>query len=451
MTPDASGAFATTWDTTGAAPGSYTSRSCWAMRHSCISADFTFVAAFGSHRRPAPDGEGGPAEAAAARPAGAEAKCPCPEEEGGSRSAHATPSPSGELPFTGVPRVCGRSRARAHGWRPRPRADGGSPSPCDERPPPSRSLPRCWPSLSLLAAAVSRPAGSRPGGGRRRRSPTRISTPGCGIDIHVILDESGSIANAGATDDVRRAFRAFTSALANTGSRMAVSEFSTVARLPLPGAGKPQLHRGHQPRPSTPSSTRTSQTTSTPPGARTGRTPSGSAATSCRGPARTRPISSSSSPTATRTRSSAKTASPTTPATRTSPRTSTSSGPAIASATRRPRPAKTLPRTGPCPTRTPSRRWLAHPDGGGGCRAHQCERRSRRIIAVSGPDVFSGMGDLRHHHRRRVPGAQLRRPRGRHAGRRLLAVRALGERQASSSTPTLTRPSTTCSPARVGR
>ena len=52
----------------------------------------------------------------------------------------------------------------------------------------------------------------------------------------MILDESGSIANAGATEDVRRAFRAFTSALANTGSRMAVSEFSTVARLPLPGA-----------------------------------------------------------------------------------------------------------------------------------------------------------------------------------------------------------------------
>jgi uncharacterized repeat protein (TIGR01451 family) len=58
---------------------------------------------------------------------------------------------------------------------------------------------------------------------------------GCGIDIHVILDESTSIGQAGATNDVRRAFSAFTSALKNTGSRMAVSEFSTVARLPLPG------------------------------------------------------------------------------------------------------------------------------------------------------------------------------------------------------------------------
>ena len=35
---------------------------------------------------------------------------------------------------------------------------------------------------------------------------------------------------------MKKAFRAFTSALKNTGSRMAVSEFSTVARLPLPGA-----------------------------------------------------------------------------------------------------------------------------------------------------------------------------------------------------------------------
>ena len=58
-------------------------------------------------------------------------------------------------------------------------------------------------------------------------------TAACGIDILVTLDRSGSIANAGAEDDVQRAFRAFTSALKNTGSRLAVSEFSTVARLPL--------------------------------------------------------------------------------------------------------------------------------------------------------------------------------------------------------------------------
>src|SRR4051812_39067003 len=52
----------------------------------------------------------------------------------------------------------------------------------------------------------------------------------CGLDIHMILDESGSVGiHAGV---VRRAFNAFTSALNNTGSRIAVSEFSTVATFP---------------------------------------------------------------------------------------------------------------------------------------------------------------------------------------------------------------------------
>src|SRR3954447_24710409 len=58
----------------------------------------------------------------------------------------------------------------------------------------------------------------------------------CGLDIHIILDESGSVANY--ADNVRRAFNAFTSALNNTGSRIAVSEFSTVANLPLSGAAR---------------------------------------------------------------------------------------------------------------------------------------------------------------------------------------------------------------------
>jgi hypothetical protein len=41
-----------------------------------------------------------------------------------------------------------------------------------------------------------------------------------------------------ATDEVQDAFKAFTRALQNTGSRMAVAEFSTVARLPLSGAAQ---------------------------------------------------------------------------------------------------------------------------------------------------------------------------------------------------------------------
>src|SRR3954451_16027775 len=59
---------------------------------------------------------------------------------------------------------------------------------------------------------------------------------GCGLDIHIILDESGSVANY--AGNVRQAFNAFTSALNNTGSQLAVSEFSTVAALPLTGAAR---------------------------------------------------------------------------------------------------------------------------------------------------------------------------------------------------------------------
>ncbi len=55
----------------------------------------------------------------------------------------------------------------------------------------------------------------------------------CGLDILVILDESWSIESSRATDDVRRAFRSFTRALQNTGSRMAVVDFSTVADIPV--------------------------------------------------------------------------------------------------------------------------------------------------------------------------------------------------------------------------
>src|SRR3954452_14001763 len=58
----------------------------------------------------------------------------------------------------------------------------------------------------------------------------------CGLDIHIILDESGSVANY--ADNVRQAFNAFTSALNNTGSRIAVSEVSTGADLPLSGAAR---------------------------------------------------------------------------------------------------------------------------------------------------------------------------------------------------------------------
>jgi uncharacterized repeat protein (TIGR01451 family) len=53
----------------------------------------------------------------------------------------------------------------------------------------------------------------------------------CGLDVLMILDESGSIAQSNATDEVQEAFTAFVEALANTGSRVAVVEFSREARL----------------------------------------------------------------------------------------------------------------------------------------------------------------------------------------------------------------------------
>lgn len=93
-----------------------------------------------------------------------------------------------------------------------------------------------WSSLSLgLGPATAPPAHADPG-----ESQIPIGNPdltkACGIDINLVLDESGSVGDA--SSDVQSAFRAFTSALKNTGSRLAVSEFSTVARLPLRGAAQ---------------------------------------------------------------------------------------------------------------------------------------------------------------------------------------------------------------------
>ncbi len=81
--------------------------------------------------------------------------------------------------------------------------------------------------------------GGAPAAAAPREDRTSARNPdldaACGIDIHVMLDESSSIDQFGATADVRRAFRAFVGALRNTGSRLAVSEMGTQARMPLPG------------------------------------------------------------------------------------------------------------------------------------------------------------------------------------------------------------------------
>ena len=88
----------------------------------------------------------------------------------------------------------------------------------------------------------------------------------------MILDESGSVSPYKA--DIQRAFRAFLDALKNTGSRMAVSEFSTVARLPLSGAAQ-RSYVVVTDATIAPRSSHTSPTATTRRAARTGRTGSG--------------------------------------------------------------------------------------------------------------------------------------------------------------------------------
>jgi uncharacterized repeat protein (TIGR01451 family) len=56
----------------------------------------------------------------------------------------------------------------------------------------------------------------------------------CGINVMLVLDESGSINTAGATEDVRNATRAFLKALAGTGAQVSIVDFSSTAARPVP-------------------------------------------------------------------------------------------------------------------------------------------------------------------------------------------------------------------------
>ena len=105
-----------------------------------------------------------------------------------------------------------------------------------------RSRRKSWGALVAIATCLVTSFGavaSAAPGEPTTPAPNPDLTKACGLDVLVILDESGSIATSNATDDVRRAFTAFVDSLNNTGSSMAVIEFSTVARLPsiggLPG------------------------------------------------------------------------------------------------------------------------------------------------------------------------------------------------------------------------
>jgi uncharacterized protein YegL len=66
--------------------------------------------------------------------------------------------------------------------------------------------------------------------------PTVVNNPdlqaSCGLDVILVLDESGSISGSSVTA-VRNAAQAFVSGLLNTGSRLAIVEFNAVARRPI--------------------------------------------------------------------------------------------------------------------------------------------------------------------------------------------------------------------------
>ena len=55
----------------------------------------------------------------------------------------------------------------------------------------------------------------------------------CGINVMLVLDESGSIQSSGATEKVRRATRAFLNSLSGTGCRVSIVDFSTTAAWPV--------------------------------------------------------------------------------------------------------------------------------------------------------------------------------------------------------------------------
>ena len=54
---------------------------------------------------------------------------------------------------------------------------------------------------------------------------------GCGLNVMLVLDESTSIATSGATQAVRNAAKSFVSSLSGTGSHLAITVFSSTARL----------------------------------------------------------------------------------------------------------------------------------------------------------------------------------------------------------------------------
>ena len=93
---------------------------------------------------------------------------------------------------------------------------------------------------------------------------------------------------------------------------------------------------------------------------------------------------------------------------------------------------------------------LAHPDGRGGRRPQTSPSSLNRIIDVSGPDVFTGIGTFDIVDRRRLPGRGLRRPGGRDARGGVPALRAVDHGAQARRLDARPRTPTTRSRARAG-
>jgi uncharacterized repeat protein (TIGR01451 family) len=74
------------------------------------------------------------------------------------------------------------------------------------------------------------------------RDALRVTAPGpnddlpplCGINVMLVLDKSGSIGSSGQTETVKNATRAFLNALAGTGAKVSIVDFSSTAAQPVP-------------------------------------------------------------------------------------------------------------------------------------------------------------------------------------------------------------------------
>ena len=64
-------------------------------------------------------------------------------------------------------------------------------------------------------------------------APNPNLAPRCGINVMLVLDESGSIQSSGATEKVRNAARAFLDALSGTGATVSIVDFSSSAARPI--------------------------------------------------------------------------------------------------------------------------------------------------------------------------------------------------------------------------